>query len=203
MQKSDETTKIELAGPLKPVFADPKVVRENIKLFRQYQKELLDPEVDIEYIQGKPFTKKSGWNVLNAFFGVRTVPLKSWKEALPDGEFMMVVVVEASGAGREPVARSGYCSSIEMKEKHKGKSYSAIESHCHGMAETRAVGRASGAFYMVEDVSAEEVGDSPGFSDQGAVPPNAKRACRCEEATKKANPKKPDGSCPVCNGARF
>ncbi|MEM3171946.1 MAG: hypothetical protein QXE82_00210 [Candidatus Nitrosotenuis sp.] len=204
MQKNEETTELVMAGPLTPVFADPKIVRENIKKFREYQKQLLDPEVDIEYIQGKPFTKKSGWNVIDGFFGCVTRPIDSWKKELPDGEFMMVVVVEASGMGRKPVSRSGYCSSIEMKKKHHDKDYAAIESHCHSMAETRAVGRASAAFFMVEDVSAEEVGDSPGFSDQDAtIPKGVKRACKCNEATKNANLVKPGGTCPVCNGVRF
>ena len=30
-----------------------------------------------------------------------------------------------------------------------------------------------------------------------------KGACKCNDSTKNANPKKPDGTCPVCNGVRF
>ena len=85
---------------------------------------------------------------------------------LPDGEYSVTVAVEASQTGREPVGRSGTCTSLEMKEKHNGKDFAGLYSACHGMAETRAIGRVSGAFYMVADVAAEEVDGHPDWNEK-------------------------------------
>lgn len=158
---SDEPTEVQLGGPLEAVFADPKLVQENIKIFREALPKLLDPAVDMVTIQGKEFIRKSGWNVINAYFNVHTKPTNSWRVEMPEGEYTIVVVVEAEKNGRR-VSRSAECSSLEMKGKHGGKDYSSLQSNCYGMAETRAVGRASAAWFMVGDVSAEEVEGSPG-----------------------------------------
>ena len=103
---------------------------------------------------------------MNGYWGVDTHPTKSWVTQLPDEEYAVSVAVEASGQGRKPVSRSGTCTSIEMKRKHNGKDFDGLFSACHGMAETRAVGRASGAFFMVADVPAEEVEGHPDFNPQ-------------------------------------
>lgn len=160
MSKND-STEVVLSGTLKPIFEKPELVQENIKLFRASLPKLLDPNVDMLKIQGKDFIRKSGWNVLNGYFNVETRPTKSWRIELPDGEYAIVVVVEAVKDGRS-VSRSAECSSTEMKNKHHGENYDSLESNCYGMAETRAVGRASAAWYMVGDVPAEEVEGSPG-----------------------------------------
>jgi len=157
----NEATEVVLVGPLEAVFAKPELVQENIKIFRAALPKLLDPKVDMAVIQGKDFIKKSGWNVINGYFNVKTQPTQSWRIELPDGEYAIIVVVEAVKGGRS-VSRSAECSSLEMKSKHHGEDYASLESNCYGMAETRAVGRASAAWYMVGDVSAEEVEDSPG-----------------------------------------
>lgn len=174
-------TELELAGPLEAVFKNPEQVRENIKIFRAAVTKILDPKVDIAIIHDKPFTRKSGWDATNAYFGVKTKPISSWVIQLPDGEYTVSVAVEASGAGREPVARSGTCTSIEMKAKHQGKDFMGLFSACHGMAETRAVGRASSSFFMVADVSAEEVEDSPGpMKKEGEELTQKSKWCMCD-----------------------
>lgn len=157
----NDATEVVLAGPLKPIFENPDLVQENIKLFRTALPKLLDPRVDMAKIQGKDFIKKSGWNVINGYFNVETFPTKSWRNDYENGEYAIVVVVKATKAGRS-VSRSATCTSVEMKSKHHGEDYASLESNCYGMAETRAVGRASAAWYMVGDVSAEEVEGSPG-----------------------------------------
>lgn len=148
-------------GPLTPVFEKPEIVQQNIKTFREACKAILDPNVDMAHINGKQFIRKSGWNVLNQYFGVQTIPIKSWRTELEDGEYMLTVVVQTSQGPIVGPARSASCTSMEMKEKHGGKSYKGMESHCYGMAETRAVGRASAAWFMVGDPSAEEVENAP------------------------------------------
>jgi len=158
----NEATEVVLTGPLKPVFEDPELVQRNIVIFRAALPKLLDPKVDMAVIQGKQFIKKSGWNVINGYFNVETFPTKSWRNEYPDGEYAIVVVVKATKEGRS-VSRSATCTSEEMKSKHNGQEYASMESNCYGMAETRAVGRASAAWYMVGDVSAEEVEGSPGL----------------------------------------
>ncbi len=157
----NESTEVVLSGPLKPVFEDPELVQRNIVIFRAALPKLLDPRIDMAKIQGKDFIKKSGWNVINGYFNVKTRPTKSWRNEYPDREYANIVVVEAVKDGRS-VSRSATCTSQEMKAKHNGKDYASLESNCYGMAETRAVGRASAAWYMVGDVSAEEVEGSPG-----------------------------------------
>jgi len=161
MSETEITTEVALAGPLEAVFEKPELVQENIKIFRQALPKLLDPKVDMAKIQGKDFIKKSGWNVINGYFNVETFPTKSWRNDYDNGEYAIVVVVKATKAGRS-VSRSATCTSEEMKSKHHGENYASLESNCYGMAETRAVGRASAAWYMVGDVSAEEVEGSPG-----------------------------------------
>ena len=81
------------------------------------------------------------------------------------------------------MTRSGTCTSLEMKAKHHGKDFDGLHSACYGMAETRAVGRATLAFFMVADVAAEEVEGSPGFHPQSS-----------EEQTQHAK-KVPEGHC--------
>lgn len=157
----NESTEIVLSGPLEAVFQKPELVQENIRIFRTALPKLLDPKVDMSKIQGKDFIRKSGWNVINGYFNVKTHPTKSWRNEYPDGEYAIIVVVEAIKEGRS-VSRSATCTSQEMKAKHHGENYASLESNCYGMAETRAVGRASAAWYMVGDVSAEEVEGSPG-----------------------------------------
>jgi len=157
----NDATEVILSGPLTPVFADAEQVKKNIKIFRESLTKLLDPNVDMLKIQGKDFIRKSGWNVINGYFNVHLRPTNSWRVELPDGEYAVVVVVEATKDGRS-VSRSAECSSVEMKSKHHGEDYASLESNCYGMAETRAVGRASAAWYMVADVAAEEVEGSPG-----------------------------------------
>lgn len=153
----EEETGIAKIGPLEPVFESPELVKENIKKFREACKAILDPNVDMAMISGKQFIRKSGWNVLNQYFGVVTIPIKSWREDLGNDEYMITVVIQTSHKGIIGPARSASCTSMEMKEKHGNESYMGMESHCYGMAETRAVGRASAAWYMVGDPSAEEM----------------------------------------------
>ena len=174
---SEQKTAIVKIGTLTPVFEDPKIVQQNIRIFREACKAILDPAVDTSMIQGKPFIKKSGWNVLNQYFGVETVPIKSWRTELEDGEYMITVVVQTSKNGFIGPARSASCTSMEMRAKHKDKAYIGMESHCYGMAETRAVGRASAAYYMVGDPSAEEV--EAHFDDKDIIDPTTPRACKC------------------------
>lgn len=156
---------LELSGPLEAVFKNPEQVRENIKIFRKAMTEILDPKVDILMVQGKPHIKKSGCNALNAYFGVETKTINSWVTQLPDNEYSVSVSVECYKNGHK-VCRSGTCTSTEMRNKHKGNDFDALHSACYGMAETRAVGRATLAFFMVADVAAEEVEGSPGFQPQ-------------------------------------
>lgn len=195
--QSQTSTEIDLMGPLTPAFVDPKLVQENIKKFREFLPKILDPEVDIAIIQGKPFTRKSGWNVINQFWGVETKPTHSWRIELPDGEYAIAVSVEASKNGKNKVSRSGYCSTLEMKAKHNGKDYLTIDSHCHAMAETRAVGRASAAWYMIGDVSAEEVEGGPMLHE---IPKDAKRACTCSKKGLKADCEPNSRNCKRCGG---
>lgn len=172
----NEATEVVIAGPLEAVFQKPELVQENIRIFRTALPKLLDPKVDMAKIQGKDFIKKSGWNVINGYFNVETFPTKSWRNEYPDGEYAIVVVVKATKAGRS-VSRSATCTSEEMKSKHNGQGYASMESNCYGMAETRAVGRASAAWYMVGDVSAEEVEGSPGpMKKQGETSPTSRTA---------------------------
>ena len=192
---SDQETAITKIGPLIPVFEDPKIVRENIKIFRDACKAILDPKVDMVTIKGKNFIKKSGWNVLNQYFGVQTIPIKSWRTELEDGEYMLTVVVQTSQKGIIGPARSASCTSMEMKEKHDGKSYKGMESHCYGMAETRAVGRASAAWYMVGDPSAEEM---DGIPEKESIPNEATRACKCGVGATFRN-----GKCTKCGGVNL
>ena len=156
-----EDNPIVKIGPLTSIFKDPKLVQENIRVFRKSCLEILDPAIDISIIRGKKFIRKSGWNILNQYWDVQTIPIKSWRTELENGEYMQTVVIQTSSKGFIGPARSASCSSIEMKEKHGGESYLGMESHCYGMAETRAVGRASAAFYMIGDASAEEVEYAP------------------------------------------
>ncbi len=158
-------SELELAGKLEAVFKNPEQVRENIKIFREAVIKILDPKVDILMVQGKPHIKKSGCNALNAYFGVEARTVTSWVTQLPEDEFSVSVSVECKSVGHK-VTRSGTCTSTEMRQKHGGKDFSGLHSACHGMAETRAVGRATLAFYMVADVAAEEVEGSPGFKAQ-------------------------------------
>jgi len=164
---------LELAGPLEAVFKNPEQVRENIKIFRKAMNEILDPAVDILMVQGKPHIKKSGCNALNAYFGVESKTITSWVTQLPDDEYSVSVSVECSTKGHK-VCRSGTCTSLEMKAKHSGKDFAGLHSACYGMAETRAVGRATLAFFMVADVAAEEVEGSPGFHPQNEQTQHAK-----------------------------
>ena len=173
---SDQDTAITKIGPLTPVFDDPKIVRENIKAFREACTSILDPKVDMATISGKQFIRKSGWNVLNQYFGVQTTPIKSWRTELEDGEYMITVVVQTSLNNHIGPARSASCTSMEMKAKHGNKTYLGMESHCYGMAETRAVGRASAAWYMVGDPSAEEM---ESISSSEKIPEGTTRACKC------------------------
>jgi len=165
MSEDNSNTEITKIGPLTPVFENPELVQQNIKKFREACTKILDPKIDIAMVNGKPFIRKSGWNVLNQYFGVQTLPVKSWRSELPDGEYMITVVVQASLKGIIGPARSASCTSMEMKEKHHGKAYLGMDSHCYGMAETRAVGRVSAAWYMIGDPSAEEVGSQPANFD--------------------------------------
>lgn len=158
---------MEVVGKLEAVFENPEQVRENIKIFREAMSKVLDPKVDVLLVQGKPHIKKSGCNVLNAYFGVQARTVNSWVTALPDDEFAVSVSVECIKGGHK-VTRSGTCTSTEMKNKHGGKDYDALYSACHGMAETRAVGRATLAFFMVADVAAEEVDGAPTFKPESS-----------------------------------
>ncbi len=161
MSKNEQETAITKIGTLIPVFEKPEQVQENIKIFREACKKVLDPKIDIVMINGKEFIRKSGWNVLNQYLGVETKPTKSWRTELKNDEYMITVVVEASLNGTHPQSRSASCTSMEMKAKHSGKKYLGMESHCYGMAETRAVGRASAAWFMIGDSSAEENENTP------------------------------------------
>ena len=183
-------TELELVGPLEAAFKNPEVIRENIKIFRLATKQILDPEVDIAIIHGKPFTKKSGWDATNAYFGVETKPTRSWRTELPEGEYAVTVAIQLSKLGHV-VSRSGTCTSLEMKAKHNGKDFMGLYSACHGMAETRAVGRASSSFYMIPDVSAEEVEGAPTPMQKEGTRPQQKEGerpqfeppiiiCQCE-----------------------
>lgn len=167
------SNELELAGPLEAVFKNPEQVRDNIKIFRKAIGEILDPKVDILMVQGKPHIKKSGCNALNAYFGVDAATVSSWVTQLPDDEYSVSVSVKCSTKGHS-VTRSGTCTSVEMRNKHKGKDFDALHSACYGMAETRAVGRATLAFFMVADVAAEEVEGSPGFHPQTEQTQHAK-----------------------------
>ena len=191
---NEQETAITKIGPLTPVFEKPELVQQNIKKFRETCKLILDPKGDMAIINGKQFIRKSGWNVLNQYFGVQTVPIKSWRTELEDGDYMLTVVVQTSFNKIIGPARSASCTSIEMKEKHGGKSYLGMESHCYGMAETRAVGRASAAWFMVGDPSAEEVESAP---RKESIPEGTIRACRCEGATYK------DSKCTNCGGKKI
>lgn len=172
---SNEQETITKIGPLTPVFETPELVQQNIKKFRETCHQILDPKIDLATINGKIFIRKSGWNVLNQYFGVQTIPIKSWRTELEDNEYMLTVVVQTSFNGIIGPARSASCTSIEMKEKHGNKSYLGMDSHCYGMAETRAVGRASAAWFMVGDPSAEEMDNSPSnFSNTSDV-----KTCLC------------------------
>lgn len=159
------SNELELSGKLEAVFENPGQVRENIKIFRAAMHEILDPKVDILMVQGKPHIKKSGCNALNAYFGVDASTVSSWVTQLPDDEYSVSVSVQCKRQGHQ-VTRSGTCTSMEMKNKHNGKNFDGLHSACYGMAETRAVGRATLAFFMVADVAAEEVEGSPGFNPQ-------------------------------------
>jgi len=154
---SEEEHALTKIGALEPVYEKPELVQQNIKKFREACKAILDPKVDISIISGKPFIRKSGWNVLNQYFGVQTIPIKSWRTELENGEYMITVVIQTSLKNFLGPARSASCTSMEMKAKHHNKEYLGMDSHCYGMAETRAVGRASAAWYMVGDTSAEEM----------------------------------------------
>jgi len=188
LSETEVETAIVLSEPLKAVFQKPELVKENIAIFREALPKLLDPKVDMATIQGKQFIKKSGWNVINGYFNVKTRPTASWRNEYPNGEYAVVVVVEAIKDGRS-VSRSATCTSSEMKSKHNGQDYASLESNCYGMAETRAVGRASAAWYMVADVSAEEVEGSPGpMQKTGEGKPEEKpkktpgvTICECED----------------------
>ena len=158
---NEQETAITKIGPLTPVFEKPELVQQNIKTFRETCKAILDPKVDIATILGKTFIRKSGWNVLNQYFGVQTTPIQSWRTELENGEYMITVVIQTSLKNHIGPARSASCTSMEMRAKHKGEDYIGMESHCYGMAETRAVGRASAAWYMVGDPSAEEMDTAP------------------------------------------
>ena len=177
-------TELELAGPLEAVFKDPETVRQNIKIFRESLTKLLDPKVDMNMIHGKLRNNKSAWNVINQYWGVDTEPLRSWVTQLPDGEFAVNVAVRAF-KGRNSAGRSGTCTSLEMKEKHKGKDFAALYSYCHGMAETRGMERACSALFMDADVSAEEVEGSPGpMQKNGEDKPKKTPGvtiCECED----------------------
>ena len=114
--------------------------------------------------------------MLNQYFGVQSIPIKSWRTELEDGEYMLTVVVQTSKGGMVGPARSASCTSMEMKEKHNGVKYLGMESHCYGMAETRAVGRASAAWFMVGDPSAEEMDNAPSsFNNTSDV-----KVCLCK-----------------------
>jgi len=200
----ENSTEVELSGPLEAVFQKPELVQENIKIFREALPKLLDPKVDMSKIQGKDFIRKSGWNVINGYFNVKTHPTKSWRNEYPDREYAIVVVVEAIKDGRS-VSRSATCTSQEMKSKHHGEDYASLESNCYGMAETRAVGRASAAWYMVGDVSAEEVEGSPGAmkkegetSTTSQTPPGQQGITICVCPTDKVKLAEDGKSCTRC-----
>lgn len=167
---ASEENQITKIGPLTPVFESPELVQQNIKKFRETCKAILDPKIDTSIISGKVFIRKSGWNVLNQYFGVQTTPIKSWREPIGDEDYMITVVIQTSLGNHIGPARSASCTSMEQKEKHGGKSYAGMESHCYGMAETRAVGRASAAWYMVGDPSAEEMENVPSESKSNTAP---------------------------------
>jgi len=190
---SEETTLTKI-GPLTPVFEKPEIVQQNIKKFRETYKAILDPNIDIAIISGKTFIRKSGWNVLNQYFGVQTTPIKSWRTELENDEYMITVVVQTSLRGHVGPARSASCTSMEMKAKHGEKSYLGMESHCYGMAETRAVGRASAAWYMVGDPSAEEMESIP----EESIPHDITRACKCGDGATFKNSR-----CTKCNGVKI
>ena len=196
---SDQDTALTKIGPLTPVFDNPKIVQDNIRAFRKACKDILDPNVDMATISGKTFIRKSGWNVLNQYFGIQTTPIKSWRTELEDGEYMITVVVQTSLNNHIGPARSASCTSMEMKAKHGGKAYLGMESHCYGMAETRAVGRVSAAWYMVGDPSAEEMESIPSSSsDSEQIPEGTTRACKCgTKAAFKA------GKCITCGGVKI
>ena len=192
MMASEQSDGIIKIGPLMPVFEAPEMVQQNIKVFRAACKAILDPNVDIVKINGKDHIKKSGWNVLNQYFGVQTIPIKSWRTELEDGEYMLTVVIQTSQGAIIGAARSASCSSMEMKAKHGNKSYLGMDSHCYGMAETRAVGRASGAWYMVGDASAEEMDNAPSnFNDTSGI-----KTCTCDPEKRVLAPD--DKSCGIC-----
>ena len=189
---ASEENQITKIGPLTPVFEKPELVQENIKKFRETCQLILDPKIDILIINGKTFIRKSGWNVLNQYFGVRTEPIKSWREPIGEDDYMITVVIQTSLGDHLGPARSASCTSMEMKEKHGGKSYKGMESHCYGMAETRAVGRASAAWYMVGDPSAEEVENAPPPQQQetGPNPPSAAQLKFLKDLGDKEDPPK-------------
>jgi len=174
------TTEIEARTPLKSVFKSPEAIQTDIKTFRSAIVSVLDAKNDIVLIQGTPFIKKSGWNALNLYFGIQTKVMKNNRTELPDGEFAWTVIIECTKEGYH-TQRSASCTSLELKAKHNGNTYNRIEADCYAMAETRAVGRASAAFFGVGDVSAEELGDSTKTPiKSGSVPKNV-TWCLCKE----------------------
>lgn len=187
---------ISLMGELKPAFESPKTVQNNIRIFRETVEQILDPNVDTCIISGKRHIKKSGWNALNQYFGVETKPTASWRTELEDGEYMITVVVQCSLDEKRKQSRSASCTSMEMKEKHGGKQYLGMESHCYGMAETRAVGRASAAWYMIGDNTAEEMNN---LSKDTTIPKGTQRACKCAKPNCEPNSRE----CKDCGGLDF
>ena len=177
------TTEIEARTPLTSVFKSPEAIQTDIKTFRSAIVSVLDAKNDIVLIQGTPFIKKSGWNALNLYFGIQTKVMKNNRTELPDGEFAWTVIIECTKEGYH-TQRSASCTSLEQKAKHNGNTYNRIEADCYAMAETRAVGRASAAFFGVGDVSAEELGESAQINTKnGTVPKNDTPVewCTCKE----------------------
>jgi len=181
-----------LIDKLTPKFTTPQTVKENIKILRQAMDSILQDD-DVAMIKGKRHIKKSGWNILNQYFGVNIEPIKSWRTELENNEYMITVVAQASLDGKNKQARSASCTSIEWKQKHDGKEYIGMESHIYGMAETRAVGRVSAAWYMIADTSAEEMEN---ISDKEQIPNGTTRACKCK--TPKCEPNSRE--CKECGG---
>ena len=191
MSESEITTPI-LLGKLTPKFETPETVNHNIITLRKAMDTILQKE-DVATINGSRHIKKSGWNKLNQYFGINIEPIRLWRTELDNDEYMITVVVQASINEAHKQSRSATCTSIEWKEKHNGKSYTGMESHIYGMAETRAVGRVSAAWYMIADTSAEEMDNIP---KDNSIPKGTLRACKCAKPKKLENRR----DCGECEG---
>jgi hypothetical protein len=167
-------------------------IAELEKRMRTYQELLKKLLIEDDYatINNKKCIKKSGWLKLAVAFNLSTKLIEERKQVdEATGDYAYHCTVQCRAGNGRTVEEIGSCDSTEKAGKP--------EHVIRAMAKTRATSRAIAAMIGASESSAEEM-----EAAESTIPQNAKRACKCDDPTKRANPAN-GSTCPVCKGVRF